>query len=149
MAAAVVKSFMFDAGASGMFGLRSATTAPVSTSTTCRLTSELRATEPFINELMRSDSVVPVAASAGRAGAALRERDFLRRLAASATGVSRTRTSTIATNRVSRPVINIWESFLNVGFAALSAMLRALRLRKRDAKPQPIDNAGRHAAYSL
>ena len=124
MAAAVVKSFMFDAGASGMLGLRSAMTAPVSTSTTCRLAFELRATKPFISEPTRSGSVVPVAASAGRAGAAFRPRDFERRrfFAASAIGASRIKMSATATNRVDRTVIECEEPFFLRAAPALSVV---------------------------
>src|SRR6185369_161382 len=64
IAAAVVKSFMLDAGASGVCGVRSATTVPLSTSTTCRLASELRPTVLFISEFRRSPSVTPTAVPA-------------------------------------------------------------------------------------
>src|SRR4051812_1188240 len=105
---------MFDAGASGVPGLRSATTVPLSTSTTCKLALELAATRPFISELMRSASVLPDAASAGAAGAALRERDFfVRRFAAPAMGVSRIKRSANTTNRVDRTVIECEEPFLS------------------------------------
>src|SRR5947209_9541133 len=106
---------MFDAGASGVCGLRSATTMPLSTSTTCRLALELAATRPFMSELMRSARVLPDAASAGAAGAALRARDlFVRRLAAPAIGLSRIRRSANTTNRLERTVIECEEPFSNV-----------------------------------
>src|SRR5437660_6799391 len=95
---------MFDAGASGVLGLRSATIVPLSTSTTCRLAPELFATRPFMRELMRSASVLPDAASAGTAGAARRPaRDLLlRRFAAPAMWLSTNKSSANATNRVER-----------------------------------------------
>src|SRR5436305_9005854 len=115
---------MFDAGASGVCGLRSATTVPLSTSTTCKLALELAATRPFMSELMRSASVTPDAASAGAAGAALRARDFfVRRLAAPAMGVIRIKRSANATNRVERTVIEYEKPFPN---AALVCTPRAV-----------------------
>src|SRR4051794_36029192 len=64
---------MFDAGASGVCGVRSATTVPLSTSTTCRLASELRPVGPFIKDCSRSPSVAPTAVPAidGAAATAL------------------------------------------------------------------------------
>src|SRR5207302_1444363 len=155
IAAAVVKSFMFDAGASGVFGLRSATIVPLSTSTTCRLALELFATRPFISELMRSASVAPDAASAGTAGAALRARDLLlRRLAAPAMGVSRIKRSANTTNRVERTVIECEEPFSNVVARQASVYCTPrtqsqslIRLRQR--QPDPIAQYRRTAPANL
>src|SRR5476651_422229 len=69
-AAAVVKSFMFEAGASGRWGFRCATTDPLSTSTTWMLASHPRATPPLTRELMRSMNVTPTAVGRSAAGAA-------------------------------------------------------------------------------
>ena len=81
IAAAVVKSFMFDAGASGMCGLRSATTSPLSTSTTWMLASELRATdavdqrsEPLLQRCRRLADVGRRRGHAARCGARTRLR---------------------------------------------------------------------------
>lgn len=69
IAAAVVKSFMLDAGVSGSRGFRSATMRPLSTSAIRMPASELRATEPLTREASRSSNVFPTAADLAGAGA--------------------------------------------------------------------------------
>ena len=68
MAAPVVKSFMFEAGATGMSALWDAMTRPLWTSVTRRLDTELCAIELLKSDWTRCSSVVPEAV--GRAGAA-------------------------------------------------------------------------------
>jgi hypothetical protein len=67
MAAAVVNSFMFEAGARGMCGLRSATTRPLSSSTISMLASELCEIELLTSEFRRCSNVAPTAIGSGGA----------------------------------------------------------------------------------
>src|SRR5690349_3284385 len=169
IAAPVVKSFMFDAGASGMCGLRSATARPLSSSTIWMLASELLATEPLTSPASRSSNVRP-GGIAGAAGFAA----TLRVAAGFFFGVGfffffvwpsaepprrvRSRTARIATGRAPGNVISAKDTFprpplckvdaTKVGASGLQPLPR-LRQRQSNSLVQRRRQPALHAALNL
>src|SRR5215212_7973474 len=154
MAAAVVKSFMFDAGATGMCGLRSATTRPVWSSTIWMLDAAPLATPPFTSDASRSSNVRPTGTAGGFGAAALRVgAAFFFEVVfffffdwASDRGVSRRiRTARIAPGRVARSDIGAKDSAKVV----LHDPLPRLRQRETDSLVQRSGQSSADAVADL